>query len=215
METKENPGGQPGLDDWIIKDLAKSGLTPENFAVEPLRSKAELEARLGFTIIKDKSGTVLSLIEICGYWIIYPNVPGYYRLKLRREIETEDSKIKYLSPLKELGKGNRAYILPEVEKILKNYSPDKPILVTEGEKKSAKATFEGFPCIGLSGVWMFGDSDNDFLPDLDQYSWKNRTVFIVFDSDITGKHGVKQAELRLAIELMNRGARVCSVRLPN
>lgn len=212
---KENPGRETELDDWIIEDLAKSGLTADNFEVEPLISEAELEEQLGVTKTKDISGNWIRILEIGGYWIPYPNVSGYYRLKLRREIQTQEGKVKYLSPKKELGKGNHAYILPEVEKLLKNYSPDKPIFITEGEKKAAKATLEGFPCIGLGGVWNFKDGDNNFLPQLDQYIWHNRTSYITYDSDITQKHNVRHAELRLATELINRRARSYSVRLPN
>ena len=198
------------FDSWIIKDLEKSGLTLEDFPVIPLESEEQLEQYLGFPSIDS-----VRIIDVGGYFIQYPNCENYFRLKLRREfIDSEGRKIKYLSPLKELGKRNHAYILPEVEKILKNYSPDKPIYITEGEKKAAKATLEGFHCIGLSGASCYKDQENDFLPELDQYIWKDRKVRIVFDSDIVDKFQVKLAEFRLAVELTNRGARVYSIRLP-
>lgn len=117
--------------------------------------------------------------------------------------------------MKEKGFGNHAYILPEVERILKNYSPDMPIYITEGEKKAAKATLEGFPTIGLSGVSCSKDKENDFLPELEELVWKDRTVYIPFDSDIPQKYEVKHAEIRLAVTLINRGAKVYSVHLPN
>jgi uncharacterized protein DUF3854 len=216
-DDKQGMGStEPGLDSWIIEDLNKSGLTSANFSVEPLRSEKELKERLGVTRIKGKSGKLHRIIDIGGYWIPYPNIPGYYRLKLKRAItDSKGNKRKYLSPLKKLNKSNHTYVPSEVSRMLSNYSPDKPIYITEGEKKAAKATLEGFPCIGLGGVWMSGDKDNDFLPELDQYIWKDRTVYICFDSDINEKHSVKHAELRLAIKLINRGAIVCSVRLPN
>lgn len=218
-QQKDNPridGMEPGLDSWVMEDLKKSGLTIENLRVEPLKSEKELKERLGFTRIKGKSGKLYKIIDICGYWIPYPNILGYYRLKLRRPvIDSKGNKRNYLSPLKKLNKGNHAYVLSEVGKILSNYSPDKPIYITEGEKKAAKATLEGFPCIGLGGVWMSGDKENDLLPELDQYIWTDRTVYICFDSDITEKRNVKHAELRLAVKLINKGARVYSVRMPN
>lgn len=198
-----------------LKDLEKSGLTLDTFTIEVLSNVRELRERLGFSGIEDKSGNRIRFIDQGVYWIPYPNDPDYYRLKLKSPIETKDGKVKYLSPKKEMGFGNKPYILPKVKKLLENYNPDKPIFITEGEKKAAKATLDGFPCVGLSGVWNFKDSENEFLPELDECIWKDRIVYIVFDSDISEKHGVKQAEIRLSIELINRGANVLSVRLPN
>lgn len=203
MDRKIHPDELSGLDQWIIDDLHKSGLTPENFTLGRLNSEVELNDRLGFVEIAG-----ISIMDAGGYWIIYPEKPGYYRLKLKENI----GDAKYLSPR---GRGNKAYVLPEVRRLLENYSPDKFVFITEGEKKAAKANLEGFPCIGLSGVWNFKDSESDFLVELDGFVWKDRTIFIVFDSDITGKHSVKHAELRLAAELIKRGAKPYSVRLPN
>ncbi|MGE5445247.1 MAG: hypothetical protein ACM3SR_11715 [Ignavibacteriales bacterium] len=114
------------FDDWDIKDLADSGLTPENFTVDPLRSEAELEARLGFTSIGN-----ISIIDIGGYWIPYPNVPKYYRLKLREKI----GDAKYLSPK---DKGNHAYILPEVQEIAKDYKPDRALFLLKAKRRPLK-----------------------------------------------------------------------------
>jgi len=200
------------LPNWINEDVENSGLTQENFHIEVLKDILELRARLGFSALPDISGNRVKLIEHGGYWILYPNAPNYYRLKLSSPIETKDGTAKYLSPKKEMGFGNKPYILPEVEKLVET---DKSIFITEGEKKAAKATLEGFPCIGLSGIWNFKDSKNDMLPELTEYNWKGRSVYIVFDSDISIKRNVKQAEIRLSIQLINRGANVLSVRLRN
>jgi putative DNA primase/helicase len=123
--------------------------------------------------------------------------------------------IKYLSPQKQLGKGNHIYLLPQVQEIAKNYKPDSPLLLTEGEKKAAKTTLEGFPCIGLSGVWNFKDSENDLLVELADLNLRNRKCYICFDSDISHKFQVRHAEIRLAVVIMNRGGIPLSVRLPN
>lgn len=203
------------LPDWIISDLDKSGLTPDNFRIELLKDMPEIKKRLGFYTIKDISGKYVKFRENDGYWIPYPNAPDYYRLKLRSPINTNNGIIKYLSPKKEMCFVNKPYTLPQVQRILEIYKPDEPILITEGEKNAAKATLEGFPCIGLSEVWNFKDSENNFLPELDGYNWKDRSVYIVFDSVIANKHNVKQAEIRLAIKLINRGAKVLSIRIPS
>jgi len=101
-------------------------------------------------------------------------------------------------------------------KDLMDFKPDTPIIITEGEKKAACAVKHGFAAIGLPGVRMFKDSENEFLPELEGISFEYRKVYIVFDSDIITKHHVRHAELRLAVELINRGAaEVLAARLPN
>ena len=198
----KSPGVQTGANTWIQKDLQKSGLSIENFTIEPLKREAELRERLGFASILR-----IPIATVGGYWISYPNVPDYFRLKLKNKI----GDAKYLS---RKGGGNHPYILPQLEETLNKYTPDKSVFITEGEKKAAKATLEGFPCIGLSGVFNFKEKGIDFLPELDKCNWKDKNVFIVFDSDITEKAGVRLAEHRLANELTKRGAKVFALRLP-
>ena len=188
---------------WIEDDLKKSGLDLESFQIEPLKGESQLKERLGFTQI---GGTQLKDIACC--WYSYPNVPGHYRLKLKEKI----GDIKYLSPKDSV---NHAYIPQATKEVLSNNSPDKPIFIPEGEKKAQKATLEGFPSIGLSGVWNFQDGEDGLLPELEEVVWMDRKVYIAFDSDISDKHNVRHAELRLAVFLFNRGAQVYSLRLPN
>jgi len=206
VDREIHPDEPSGLAQWIIDDLDKSGLTVDYFGIDVLTSETELKDRLGFTHIGKES-----ILEVGGYWVPYPNVPGYYRLKLREQIKGA----KYLSPSKDKGFGVHPYIQPEVHTLLKTYSPDKPVFITEGEKKVAKMTLSGFPCIGLAGVWNWKDSESDFLPELAGFLWQDRKVYIVFDSDIAEKYSVRHAELRLTLELLNKGATVYSVRLPN
>lgn len=196
---------------FIQEDLFKSGLTPKDFKVEPLLSEEQLWSRLGFASI---DGT--RIMDVGGYWIPFPNVPNYYRLKLRREIKDENGHhIKYLSPGKAKGKGNHVYLPLGVERLLKEYTPGLVIGLVEGEKKAQAATNAGIPTIGVSGAWNLNDKENDFLPELEQYNWKNKVLKIAFDSDMTSKPDVKHAELRAAVKFTNRGAEIFSVRLPN
>src|SRR5207253_6981439 len=44
-----------------------------------------------------------------------------------------------------LGQPNRAYLPPETRRVLSD--PGVPLLITEGEKKAAKADQEGFQCV--------------------------------------------------------------------
>src|SRR3990167_7750130 len=98
------------MDDWTLADLKKSGLTVNNFCTEPLTSEIELKDRLGFTHIGE-----VSIVEVGGYWIPYPKFSDYYRLKLKRPIDTKDGRAKYLSPGKKKGFGNKPYIPLVVE----------------------------------------------------------------------------------------------------
>lgn len=113
------------------------------------------------------------------------------------------------------GSSIEAYFVPLCTwaKVLKDTA--KPLLITEGEAKAAAANAHDMPCIGLGGVWIFGDKKHgrDLLPELEQFEWKDRDVYIVFDSDAATNPDVMRAENRLALVLVNRGARVHVVRL--
>lgn len=79
---------------WMIDDLAKSGLTFEDFPVVPLESEEQLKRYLGFTNIGN-----VPIIDVGGYFIPYPNVQNYLRLKLRREIiDSEGEKSNIFRP---------------------------------------------------------------------------------------------------------------------
>ena len=144
----------------------------------------------------------------------------YCRLKPDCPRELDGKTAKYESPKGEL---NRAYIPPGTVPALRD--PSAPLLMTEGEKKSAKADQEGFPCIGLVGVWGWqkkrptGDDGKcigprELIPDLAGVVWKGRQVCIVFDSDAADKPDVQRAERELANALAKLVALVKIVRLP-
>jgi hypothetical protein len=103
--------------------------------------------------------------------------------------------------------------------------PGTPILVTEGEKKAARADQDGFACIALAGVWAWQkkrqrDADDEPIgprepvEGLAAIPWKGRPVYIVFDSDAATNANVNLAEKCLADHLSLVGANVKIVRLP-
>ena len=92
-------------------------------------------------------------------------------------------------------------------------SPEHGLIITEGEFKALKACLDGFPTIGLGGVYNF-KRDDRFLPELDAINWDGRPAYIVFDSDAAKSSEIQLAERRLASELLRRGAVVHIVRLP-
>ena len=149
---------------------------------------------------------------------------AYVRLKPdnpRKSKPEEGSKpIKYESPK---GASNRAYFPPGTLAALTDATA--PLVITEGEKKAAKADQEGFACLGLVGVYGWQKKhlkDKDGKPqgerklidDLAAIPWQGRTVYVCFDSDAVTNPGVRWAEWHLAETLLRQGALVKVVRLP-
>jgi hypothetical protein len=94
---------------------------------------------------------------------------------------------------------------------------DKPLIITEGELKAAKACKEGFPTLGLGGVWNWRANKLGvtWLSSLECVVWLRRNVYICFDSDYKTNPQVCKALKALADELSGRGSFVHIVVLPN
>ncbi|MFL5242384.1 MAG: phage/plasmid primase, P4 family [Gemmataceae bacterium] len=148
---------------------------------------------------------------------------GYCRVKPDKPRKDKKGKpVKYESPR---GLPNRAYFPPATRRaVLQDATVS--LVVTEGEKKAARADQEGFPTIGLVGVWGWQkkrDKDEDgnsvgereLIDDLAGVKWQDRQVFIVFDSDAADKHEIQWAEWHLCRVLASHGAVVKIVRLPS
>jgi hypothetical protein len=135
-------------------------------------------------------------------------IADFCRLKPDRPRTQDGSTVKYEQPA---GKSLRAFFPPGTTAAL--FDPSQPLIITEGEKKAAKADQEGFPCVGLTGVDCWG-KDGAMIADLAAVAWRGRTVYIVYDSDAASKPAVRGAEERLAQALMGCGAVVKVVRLP-
>jgi hypothetical protein len=150
---------------------------------------------------------------------------GYVRLKpdwprLRDPDDEGEGVVKYEA---KKGSTNRAYFPPQTWAVLDD--PSVSLLIVEGEKKAAKAAQEGFPTIGLSGVWNWTKrrdrtadgkpiGDYELIDDLAGIVWRGRVVYIVFDSDRATNENVRLAEFKLARLLAELGAVVRFVQLP-
>jgi hypothetical protein len=118
------------------------------------------------------------------------------------------------------GTGNRLYIPQRVTGTLRDISI--PLYITEGEKKALRATQEGLSCIGMGGLWNWSDGTEgkSLIPDFDLVEWRGRTVYIVPDNDWEqpDRHGEKknlrQAVYELGYRLIDRGAKVSVIELP-
>jgi len=136
---------------------------------------------------------------------------GYARIRPDRPLIIGGNPAKYVSPSKV---ANEIYVPPGVPEILDKAGFE--LLLTEGEFKALGSTQEGFPCIGLVGVYGWKPKGKQELhPALERIAWRGRQVRIVFDSDIAEKEEVQQAESQLAAHLQHRGAVVRMVRLPH
>lgn len=111
---------------------------------------------------------------------------------------------------------NEIYLPPFID--WRAYAQDvsKPIVITEGEFKAACATKLGIPTLGLGGVWSFKSSaqHQPLLEAFKQFVWRDRVVYICYDSDAVTNHQVIKAENALARELMLLGAVPHVARLP-
>lgn len=152
---------------------------------------------------------ILNRTDVACDGIVIPyNINGFNRVRLDIPIVLNGNEAKYLSPT---GSKNHLYIPKAVQSILKDAS--KRLYFTEGEFKSLKATQEGFPCIGLGGVWGF-QSEGALLEDFEEIELKNREVLIVLDNDARFNFNVAYAGYALAIEITKLGAKIRVVILP-
>lgn len=159
-------------------------------------------------------------IKSGGYIIPYPYLleegidHSYLRFKPDIPVNTDNGKpAKYLTKTGDISRIYRPVNLPV--KIL--LDPTCSLIITEGEKKSVKATQEGFNTIALPGVWNWRSKQtkNGIITDLEKITWLNRKIYIIFDSDVVHKDEVKKARQELSKYLASKGALVFTVDLPD
>lgn len=148
----------------------------------------------------------------------WPKAPPFYRIRYLEQ-GTDFSNLAEKKPPRYVQEPNTAPVAyypsncdwPELLD-----DPDRPIILTEGELKAAKACKEGFPTIGLGGVynWRSNKLGITWLDSLDYVNWVRRNVYICFDSDLHTNPMVLGALRELADALNNHGAFVYLVYLP-
>lgn len=112
---------------------------------------------------------------------------------------------------------NELYLPPLVDWARISIRAEIPLLITEGELKAACATKLGLPTIGLGGVWCFqsASTGDELLPGFNDFTFTERIIYIIFDSDAATNPNVLAAEERLAKRLTERGAIIHICRLPS
>lgn len=208
------------FNDAAIQKLESSGLTAEQAAacgMHSVNTAAQLDEQF-----ESQPALVLPYFDKRGRPLRPQKAwPEFYRLRYLGEsqvkgfAEAAGAKPNRYTQPKETGVC--AYLPRLIDWAAIADDPTEPVLITEGELKAAKATAEGFPTIGLGGVYNFRASAQGlfFLPELEDFNWARRRVTIVYDSDYATNPMVCGAINVLAEELLERGALVYVATLDN
>ncbi len=140
--------------------------------------------------------------SVNGYEIPYFSLSGEYifsRFKMFWD-SSDDTLPKYLSPE---GSIWDLYIPPFARDLI---TSSQYLIVTEGEKKAAKACQEGIPCVAIPGVYMWIDKAARECEKSKEYSlsyktkildsfqnFKDKKIIILFDSDAKRNKNVNHA----------------------
>jgi hypothetical protein len=153
------------LEHRIEEDLAKSGLIPSDIRASEFGNPERAACNIP--------------PQIQGYQIPYYDIDGkpipFYRVRAF-DFEPKYKQVKNTGNYLYFPKGVRALIEKE------GY-----VIITEGEKKAAKAFKEGFPCVALSGV----------------DSWKNRTMTLPEGTKFSRVPGKDQISVKMTNELQD------------
>jgi hypothetical protein len=167
----------------MLADLARSGLDEKD--AKRLRCKP-LTADETLALLQSES----DLLHLAAYQLPYFDLSGeptdFWRVRFLEPLHVLDGKgkkklLRYLQPK---NSKPQAYFPPYVDWLRVATDPSRAVVITEGEKKAAKACKEGLNCVGLGGVWNFQSNQQeiDFLTELDIFVWEGRRVEIAFDA---------------------------------
>lgn len=148
----------------------------------------------------------------------WPNSPPFYRIRYL-EMGSDFASLAEKKPPRYVQEPNTApvvYYPANQDWFVAIHNVHQPLIITEGELKAAKACKEGFPTIGIGGVynWRSYKLGLTWLPSMDLIKWSKRNVYICFDSDYKTNPMICSALRELAEELHRRGSFVHLVNLP-
>lgn len=186
----------------VLDDLARSGLADDINTLGIVPMTAQESKALGLTYDGNP-------VAADGYKIPYHGT-DFFRYRLLNQKKGFGVTLpKYLQPG---GSEVKAYFSPLLRDPWDIVRRDRRIAVrfTEGEKKGSACCKLGLPCIGLGGVYSFASKKRGvkFLPELSEFIWDDREVYILFDSDYYENPDVKLAHDKLLVTLEGLGARV-------
>lgn len=195
--------------------LAARGITPE---VAELAGLFEVpDAHDVYPDFRHAPALVLPYLDIRGEPVPFERdgeALPFCRVRYMGDLAPQRGRKKPLRYTQPADSGCRAYFPPGADWAAIAANPDEPVMVTEGEIKGLAVTTYVAPCIGLGGV-SSTVRDGQFLPELAEFAWEGREVYICFDSDAADNPKVTAAEARLVEELQTkRGARCRLMRIP-
>ena len=196
----------------MLAKLALSDLTAEHAETLQLQAYTAEECK-ALKLPASKAGFRIPYFDLKG------KPKAFYRYRYMEDTRTGfqiAAKAKALRYAQPKDSPTEVYFPPLIDWEAVSTNAEVPVLITEGELKSACATRYGMPCIGLGGVWSFMSTkaSDAMLPDLLKFEWSERTVFICYDSDGATNPMVVMAEARLAQRLTEQGAVVFICRIP-
>lgn len=206
------------LDSAHLADLKKSGLSEVMIKGMGIESKIRndlLQLLENGNIVVGDTGYTIQYLTRYGEATSHCNVRLMQGIPMLDEHNKPTCKvIKYLKPR---NTPNLIYWPPGVQALLKAHPY---CLITEGEKKAAKAVQEGIPCIAIAGVWNWADKEaRDVekaqgkgvsyqtrpLSELQELA-KTHKLILLFDSDVETNKDVQKALRLLRDTLLFYGA---------
>jgi hypothetical protein len=184
--------------DFFASRLAASGVTEEQARLSGIVPATRDEA---LRLYKKLTANITDL----GMLIRYPDQPNACRYRCNWE-----RKPKYLQPK---GSGSLLFF-PKVKELdwEKVLTSDLPIYIVEGELKSLALCLNGFAAIGIGGVNSFV-RHGVIHPSLVKY-FKDRVVYVVFDSDAENNPNVAVAASQLQVAITDAGGTPMLIRIP-
>ena len=219
MSKKTVQGGQKALS-LLEKKLASSGLTLEDGAALGMVSLTATETAQLHPSFKSLVAMRINYLGPDGQPLSdWPKGEPFYRLRYL-ETATDFAALSDKKQPRYVQPPNTAPVayFPQTFDDWPGLCADvnQPLIITEGELKAAKACKEGFPTVGLGGVynWRSYKLGLNWLPSLDLVKWVRRNVYICFDSDYRTNDLVCHALRELADALQDHGAFVYLTSLP-
>ncbi len=192
--------------------LAESGLTGAD------ARKLRMKALTGAAVQKlDPTFKAYPALQI-PYFNLQGKATDFFRIRYLGELNGFDAlrakSVRYAQPS---DSPPGVYLPPFGSWEALSKDPGRPVFITEGELKAACACKLAIPTIGLGGVWTWKSTKKGFgfHPVLEEFNWKGRAVYLVFDSDYSTNPDVMKALVALAKELGSRGAQPYLVSLPD
>lgn len=205
--------GIPAYELALMK-LVTSGLDEEDYGLLRLEALEAHHVRALSAIFKPMPAIKIPYFTLNGEPLsTWPGCDAFYRLRYLDDgtggfQNLTDGKKKTYRYAQEKESGIAVYFPQNMQWGPVQADVSQAVFITEGEFKAAKGCREGYPTIGLGGVWNFRSADLGItlVQELETFTWKRRPVYLCFDSDITSNPNVANALNQFSELLMMRGA---------